>query len=394
MTPDENTPDAFAETDETAAEPVLVDALETSMTALASVETGTLTATQSAIGSADVSGDAEFSTSAVGMLSAKGDAAMRQGLACALMAERDVSLTQAAAGVVVGEKVTMDHSFSGALVSSETEVRQSRVVLLLSRSTTVAEGSRVIFDWKAALILAAVLAGFAGIAAALGFLLVRKGVSDGEIREVLLRIATRGVCHVPSINSMFVTSFQVEFGAEEAARFVHHACQGTLSEAADPQPQASEDRFYRRVLQEALAFLGSRVLYPARAAVRESDLYVLYAQPREAIEEQTVYSYREYMEMIDFLVLHKDFESNSYRHAPELIRTGVHYTGRKFEYVTETLGQMLGNQLYEAYISGRIAKRFLRSLFLRRLDRPGGASAAYYAAARKIAGKPKRFRVM
>jgi Haem-binding uptake, Tiki superfamily, ChaN len=225
-------------------------------------------------------------------------------------------------------------------------------------------------------------------------LLVRKGVSDGEIREVLLRIATRGVCHVPSINSMFVTSFQVEFGAEEAARFVHHACQGTLSEAADSQPQASEDRFYRRVLQEALAFLGSRVLYPARAAVRESDLYVLYAQPREAIEEQTVYSYREYMEMIDFLVLHKDFESNSYRHAPELIRTGVHYTGRKFEYVTETLGQMLGNQLYEAYISGRIAKRFLRSLFLRRLDRPGGASAAYYAAARKIAGKPKRFRVM
>jgi hypothetical protein len=55
-------------------------------------------------------------------------------------------------------------------------VSQSRVVVLLSRKTTLSEDSRVIFDWKAALILAAVLAGFAGIAALLGFLLVRKGV--------------------------------------------------------------------------------------------------------------------------------------------------------------------------------------------------------------------------
>jgi hypothetical protein len=227
-------------------------------------------------------------------------------------------------------------------------------------------------------------------------LLIRKGMDDANVREVLLRIAARGVCHVPSINSMFATKFQMESGAEEAARFVHHACQGTLLRLVDPELQAPDDRFYRRVMREALAFFGSRVLYPARAPVRESDLYVLYAQPREAIEEQTFYSYREYMEMIDFLVLHKDFESNQsrYRHAPELIRTGVHYSGSKFEFVTEKLGQMLGNQLYDGYISGRTAKRFLRSLFLRKLDRPGAARAAYYAAARKISGKPKRIRVM
>jgi hypothetical protein len=120
--------------------------------------------------------------------------------------------------------------------------------------------------------------------------------------------------------------------------------------------------------------------------VREVDLYALYALPREAIEEQSLCGYREFMEMIDFLVLHKDYESNhrQYRGVPELIRTGSQYTGHKLEFVTEKLGQMLGTQLYEAYLSGAVAKRFLRSLFMRRLQKPGAATAAYYAVVRKL----------
>ena len=227
-------------------------------------------------------------------------------------------------------------------------------------------------------------------------LLLRKGVGEAEAREVLQQVEMRGVCHVPTVNAVFATNLQMEFGAEEAARFVLHACQGTLLQPVDGDTAVPENRFYRRVMKEALTFLGARVLYPARAAVRESDLYALYAQPREQIEEQTFHAYREYMEMIDFLVLHKDFESNQrhYRHVPELIRTGVNYAGDKFQFVTGKLGQMLGNQLYEGYVAGRVAKRFLRSLFLRKLDRPGTARTAYYAAARKVSGGPKRVQVM
>jgi len=212
------------------------------------------------------------------------------------------------------------------------------------------------------------------------------------LRQIISRVEARGVCYVPAVNAIFATNFQMESGAEEAARFVHHACQGTLLRPAAPAPAVAEDHFYEKVMREALAFFGSRVLYPARAPVRESDLYSLYAQSREEIEEQTILSYREYMQMIDFLVLHKDFENNQrhYRHVPELIRTGILYTGEKFQFVTSSLGRMLGNQLYEAYVAGRIAKRFLRSLFLRKLDRPGAARTAYHAAARKVAARPRR----
>ena len=225
-------------------------------------------------------------------------------------------------------------------------------------------------------------------------LLVRKGLEAAEVQGILDHVASRGACHVPALNAIFASSFQIEYGAEEAARFVHHACQGTLRRAtrAEAARLAPEDRFYRRTLQEALAFFGSRVLYPARPPVRESDLYALYALPREAVEGVTIYSYREYMEMIDFLVLHKDYEVHArrYRQVPDLIRMGLRYGGDKFDFVTEKLGQILGNQLYEAYLAGRVAKRFLRSIFMRRLHRTAAAHDAYYAIVRKLAPATRR----
>ncbi len=228
-------------------------------------------------------------------------------------------------------------------------------------------------------------------------LLRRKGLPQSDLRGIMSRVEARGVCYVPGVNIILAANFHMESAAEEVARFVHHACQGTLLRSAgsqEPTP-APEDRFYQRVMHEALAFFGSRVLYPVRPPVRESDLYALYAQPREEVEERTIYTYREYMEMIDFLVLHKDFESNQrhYHAVPDLVRRGIQYSGDKFEFVAPRLGQMLGNQIYDAYLAGRLAKRFLRSLFLRKLERSGAARSAYYAVVRKLA-TGKRARIM
>ncbi len=90
--------------------------------------------------------------------------------------------------------------------------------------------------------------------------------------------------------------------------------------------------------------------------------------------------------MIDFLLMHKDWEANTRRYptVPELIRLGLGFT-RKFAFATEKLGYMLGSELYDAYLAGRLSKRYIRSLFFRKLngsaarrylspDRPQGAS--------------------
>ena len=59
---------------------------------------------------------------------------------------------------------------------------------------------------------------------------------------------------------------------------------------------------------------------------------------------------------------------------------GRNYAGEKFGFVTNSLGQLLGTDLYDAYIAGRVNKRFLRSLFFRKIEKPGIARAAYFAA--------------
>jgi len=223
-------------------------------------------------------------------------------------------------------------------------------------------------------------------------LLLRKGAQEGESKAIFERIEEFGSAYLPRMNAIYVREFQMAHAAEEAAHFVHLACRGALQQPAHPAQPAPEDGFYTRVLEQALGYLGSRVLYPARPAVHESDLYALYAQPRETVEEQSIYGYAEYMRLIDFLVLHKDYESNQKRYwaVPVLMNEGVGYTGEKFDFVTRQLGYMLGSQLYDAYLQGKIAKRYLRALYFRSLDSLGTPRETYFAIISRLhAGKRK-----
>jgi hypothetical protein len=229
---------------------------------------------------------------------------------------------------------------------------------------------------------------------ALRRLLLRKRAGEAAARDTIKHIHEHGSCYLPRMNAMFVHEFRMAECAEEAAHFVHHACRGlTGSSFGERAAGSPEDVFYRRVIEEAVGFFGSRALCPTRPAVRETDLYALYAQPREAIEERTIYSYREYMQMIDFLVLHRDFETHHGRYSivPELIKEGLQYSGEKLEFVVQQLGAMLGSDLYEAYLAGRISRRFIRSLLFRDLEARSAARAAYFVVARRVRSPRKRW---
>lgn len=217
-------------------------------------------------------------------------------------------------------------------------------------------------------------------------LLLDKGADENELNTVLARIATQGACYVPSAGAVFAHKFNLVHGAEEAARFVHHLCRGAKLQT---DSASAEDRFYARVLEEALAYFGSRALYPERPAVRDSDLYALYSLRREVVEELGICSYREFMQLLDFLVLHKDYEANlrHYRRIPQLLQEGPGWGGERSSYATQQLGYMLGTQLYDAYIAGRVEKRFLRSLFFRDLNTSGAARIVYFATVRRLRRK-------
>jgi len=53
------------------------------------------------------------------------------------------------------------------------------------------------------------------------------------------------------------------------------------------------------------------------------------------------------------------------------------FTGHKWEFVTQQLGYLVGNDIYDSYLEGRIGAAVLRKLFLEHLEAPGAAQVAY-----------------
>lgn len=177
-------------------------------------------------------------------------------------------------------------------------------------------------------------------------LLERKGVSEAEREAMLGAVENRGSAYLPQVNAFYIRELQMVHAAEDAARFLHQACQGlphrVSGQAVIEQKSGNRvdrsnpiDRFYALVIEHAVAYFGSRVLYPSRPAPAAEDTPL----SRTSCE----------------------------RAAQAAIRS----ENAKFETAALDLGQRIGNQIYEAYLAGRVAPSGLRRLFLAHLDEPG-----------------------
>ena len=219
-------------------------------------------------------------------------------------------------------------------------------------------------------------------------LLSRKGVSEEERDAMLQRVEDHGCAYLPQVNAFYMHDFQMLHASEEAARFLHHACRGLPARVTAREEAADEpsDFFYGRVLENALAYFGSRVLYPGRPALREADLRELMEQTREDIERQTGLTFAESMRALDFLLLHRLLEVDATQcdQVRGSLDEGIRSSGPKFEYITRQLGYLLGCDLYDAYLEGRATPGFVRGLFLTHVDEPGTAREAYFTLVSRL----------
>ena len=210
-------------------------------------------------------------------------------------------------------------------------------------------------------------------------LLSRKGFTAEHRRSLLRRVRERGSVYLTPINAVYVREFHMTSSAEDATRFLHQACRGlpnlSNGKAAAPRSGAEswdkDDAFYTTVLEHALAFFGSRILYPTRPALRDTDIADLFEVTREDLELQTSLPFPDAVEALDFLTQHRQTSSiGSLAPAPA-------FTGHKYEYVAEQLGYLAGNDLYDAYLEGRLTTAALRKLFLTHIEEAGVAREAY-----------------
>jgi len=178
-------------------------------------------------------------------------------------------------------------------------------------------------------------------------LLLRKGVGERDLECMLARVEERGSAYLPQVNAFHIREFQMTHAAEDAARFLHHACRGLpgylnerpLDESAvngDGSRPRPLDDFYARVIEHAVADFGSRVLYPSRPAPAAEGSPQL---SRAACEKSA--------------------------------QAAIRADQARFESLAQEWGYRLGSEIYLAYLAGKVAPSGLRRLFLAHLDEPG-----------------------
>ncbi len=91
-------------------------------------------------------------------------------------------------------------------------------------------------------------------------ILSREGFPAKETKGVLMQLKDRGCMYLPQLNVFVVREFQTRYAAEEAARFLHRACQGLPLKSSGHFPGQCEDNVYAETLEHALAHLGSQIL--------------------------------------------------------------------------------------------------------------------------------------
>jgi hypothetical protein len=189
-------------------------------------------------------------------------------------------------------------------------------------------------------------------------LLSRKGISEKQLESMLASVEERGSAYLPQVNAFHIREFQMMHAAEDATRFLHHACrglpqrlngQGENDNSAQENPTATADGFYTRVIEHAVAYFGSRVLYPSRPASGTEDAPAL---SRAALEKAA--------------------------------QTALRADAEKFESIAQDWGFRLGSQLYDVYLAGKVKPSGLRRLFLTHLDEPGLARKVCSAVMAKI----------
>jgi hypothetical protein len=109
-------------------------------------------------------------------------------------------------------------------------------------------------------------------------------------------------------------------------------------------------------------------LYPARPAVRDSELLDMFDITREDLEQQTSLPFVDAVEAVEFLIEHRK-KNDNYQTPP--------FAGRKYDYVARQLGYLTGNDLYDDYLAGRFTTVALRKLFLTHIEKPEAARPAF-----------------
>lgn len=189
--------------------------------------------------------------------------------------------------------------------------------------------------------------------------------SKRELEQIHRQILASESSFVAKANMVYLGQLSINHAAEEAARFVRYVCAG------DEEPRSLVDAFYSRVLNEAVGFLGSKLVNHKRKCPHEHDFArMLRTRVKHHLGEVDPKA----LQLAHYVIQHRRMEKGQRTRG---LRHVYQEDTDMFNAVTQTLGDILGDKLYYALIEGVITKLDVRELFVDNYDEEGAPLAMY-----------------
>jgi hypothetical protein len=183
-----------------------------------------------------------------------------------------------------------------------------------------------------------------------------KHLSARDVEAIAAHIKANESCYVEKGNIIYIANLSINHAAEEATHFINRVCAGPRK----PEMTQTED-FYFRIMAEALAFFGSKVINHKRPCYTYDDFK--YVRRKYATKELD--RIRDLKAIGKYVALHR-------RRERAFLSTGEPWRLRGAIYdlplpvhlgVTHALGYMLGERLFRGMLRGHIGKTDMRDLF-------------------------------
>lgn len=185
------------------------------------------------------------------------------------------------------------------------------------------------------------------------------GRSPEEIAEARQRLEARGVHYESRSNTIFIARYAPGRAAAEAALFLRAALTGRLFQPAEPSEADPADRAYGAAYNEALAYLGARLVDPGSDVVARDARRVLAASDGDEAGQR-----------LAWLEAHRRFEGSGAAVPPRSLLVPLRASRSLRRALARDLGHRLGRAWFEAVRAGALATPALRRLFTTPLDPP------------------------
>lgn len=196
----------------------------------------------------------------------------------------------------------------------------------------------------------------------IGPILREHGRSEEEIGEARERLADRGVFFESRSNTIFVERYAPGRTAGEAARFLRTALTGRLFQGAEFSDADPADRAYGAAYNEALAYLGARLIDPGSEVVARDERRVLAAAAAQGADDARA--------RLDWIEAHRRFEASGAGLPPTALTAPLRASRALRRTLARDLGHRLGQAWFEAVAAGRLPTSALRRIFSAPLDPP------------------------